>query len=131
MTLRMPVIDFEEIQGAEIWFMEEGVLRKLQLNEWKAYFPGCGDPIVMTRARRGNTEQVWQKAFPSIHRDTAIRHGLWPAIFRTPDKAGDQIPPLNLAIDRLAPTLALRLFAIEYRNSCERWPDAFVAFIWA
>lgn len=132
--LRMPTVDFETLENAEIWFMEEGILRRLNAEEWKSYFPGCDYPIAMRRRATG-TEEVWRCHFNVNMMYDAQIHGFRAAIFGVPaegEKAADKIPPLTLALSRLPRHHGgLIRFVTDYQQACARWPDATVSFVWA
>ncbi len=82
-SLIMSRVDFTLLDNVEIRFEEDGVLRPLDLNEWKAYFPGCGDPKAYRRTAAGN-EVVFTKTITDrltdmiVEAGWAIQIGEWP-----------------------------------------------------
>lgn len=95
--LRRPAIDFIRLSDVEIRFEEDGALRSLSLDEWKAYFPGCSDPMVYKRVARGN-EVVWWGAITDRLIQMANVAGF---LFVVRDHALDMVPDITVAITTL------------------------------
>lgn len=147
--LKMPAVDFVEVRDVEIRFLEDGVLRTLNLDEWKAYFPGCGNPVVMRRIATG-TEEVFQKSMPDkLIRMANAAHFLFAPADRASaleQRMAEAIHVLSLspgdfqarygvqatAEDAEPPTVwTLMQFLRECRGACLAFPQAAVEFHYA
>lgn len=142
--LRMPAVDYVRLSDVEIRFEEEGLLRTLSLDEWKAYFPGCGDPMVYKRVARGS-EVVWWGAitdrliemtnaagFLFVARDHALDMVPYitaaiAALQAEPNRYQNLFGPIAVAEDTEPPTVwTLIQFLLQLKTNCVAFPAATV-----
>lgn len=94
--LVMASAPFVELPSAKIYFRENGTVKALPLEEWRAYFPGCSDPFVMVQGSSGQ-ETIWMGSITDRFRPMMNAIG-WPiAVGRV--SAAEALPGLCEVIE--------------------------------